>query len=158
MPLSNLDSLTAATEAPVQGDSPPTAQQAEIEALFFALMRRVREHLEVRTQEFGITFQQALSLRHLEEDSPTPMRGLAESLHCDASYVTSIADGLEARGLVRRRPDPADRRVKQLVLTPEGRKLKDALERRILEDSPIFGGLSEEEQSKLRELLQKLAG
>lgn len=139
---------------PAPENAPPTALQKEIEAQFFALMRRVHLHTEARTQAFGLTFQQALALRHLEERAP--MRGLAENLRCDASYITSIADALEARGLVRRRPDPSDRRVKQLELTAEGRKLKGELEGRLLEDSPLFRGLSEAEQGTLNDLLHKL--
>ena len=59
----------------------------------------------------GLTSTQAKVLAQL--DGPLPMRGLAALLVCDASNVTGIVDRLEARGLVRREADTADRRVKQ---------------------------------------------
>jgi DNA-binding MarR family transcriptional regulator len=37
--------------------------------------------------------------------------------------VTRLVDGLEREGLVRRRPDPGDRRVVRLAATPRGRRL-----------------------------------
>ena len=40
-----------------------------------------------------------------------PMGRLAETLACDASNVTGLVDRLESRGLVRRQPSAADRRV-----------------------------------------------
>src|SRR5438445_10398602 len=49
-----------------------------------------------------------------------PMRDLAARLQCDPSNVTFLADRLEERGLVERRPDPSGRRVKRLALTPAG--------------------------------------
>ena len=48
------------------------------------------------------------------------MRDLAARLQCDPSNVTFLADRLEERGLVERRPDPSGRRVKLLALTPAG--------------------------------------
>ena len=54
------------------------------------------------------------------------MSDLAEHWGCDASYVTSLADGLEDRGLAERRLSPADRRVRTIVLTPEGTRAAGA--------------------------------
>ena len=51
------------------------------------------------------------------------MRKLAQKLKCEPSNVTGIVDRLEARGLVERRPDPADRRVKVAAATDEGRRV-----------------------------------
>jgi len=56
-------------------------------------------------------------LRLIEPGRPVPMGQLAETLACDASNVTGLVDRLESRGLVRRRPSAADRRVKVLDLT-----------------------------------------
>ena len=71
----------------------------------------------------------ALSLKHNWAlhalDEPMSMSALAERLGIDASYVTTIADQLEERGLIERRPHPTDRRIKSLALTPEGRRLQD---------------------------------
>src|SRR6266550_8777798 len=47
-------------------------------------------------------------LFHLEPDQGTPMRDLADHMGVDASYVTGLADALEERGLVERRPHPTE--------------------------------------------------
>jgi DNA-binding MarR family transcriptional regulator len=85
------------------------------------------------------------------------MGDLAERWGCDASYVTSLADGLQERGLAERRQDHADRRVKTLVLTDAGDALReDALE--LLSEPPsAFEALSALEQRQLRDLLRKIA-
>ena len=48
---------------------------------------------------------------------------LATRLHCDKTNVTGLVDRLERRELVRRRTDPADRRVTQVSLTHNGTEL-----------------------------------
>ncbi len=52
------------------------------------------------------------------------MRKLAQKLKCEPSNVTGIVDRLEAWGLVERRPDPGDRRVKVAAATDEGRRVR----------------------------------
>src|SRR6476661_6122186 len=63
---------------------------------------------------------QARALHELDLDRPISMRELAERLKADPSNVTGLIDRLEARGLVERRPDPTDRRIKGLALTSAG--------------------------------------
>ena len=55
------------------------------------------------------------------------MKELAQQMGCDASFVTTIADTLERHGFARREPSQRDRRVKNLVLTPEGIAAKERL-------------------------------
>jgi DNA-binding MarR family transcriptional regulator len=84
------------------------------------------------------------------------MGDLAEHWGCDASYVTSVVDGLQERGLAERQPHPTDRRVRTIVLTAEGRaRRKRALE--LLSKPPsAFAALTPAEQRQLRDLLAKL--
>lgn len=86
-----------------------------------------------------------------------PMKELGRRLRCDPSFVTTVADSLEERGLARREPCPADRRVRNLVLTPEGRDFKARLERELLDSMPWSGTLSRSERKSLLALLRKLA-
>lgn len=69
-------------------------------------------------------------------DHPMAMKDLGRRMHCDPSFVTGIADMLEKRGLAAREPDPADRRVKRLVLTPAGVRLKEQVEAEVLARLP----------------------
>src|SRR5215204_2554704 len=77
------------------------------------------------SSELELSPPQAMALLRLDPDEGMPMRHLAGALHCDTSNVTGIVDRLEDRGLVERRTDPLDRRVKRLVLTEQGAELRE---------------------------------
>jgi MarR family transcriptional regulator, lower aerobic nicotinate degradation pathway regulator len=84
---------------------------------------------------------------------------LHEKTAIDPSSMVAVIDELEARGLAERRPDPADRRARQVFLTEQG---EQALERiRGLAaglQREFFGALTAEERKTLHALLRKLAG
>ena len=85
-----------------------------------------------------------------------PMGRLAETLSCDASNVTGLVDRLESRGLVRRRPSATDRRVKVLVLTPTGSRLRALLLERLTAPPAALERLSLREQRELMRILTRL--
>jgi DNA-binding MarR family transcriptional regulator len=87
----------------------------------------------------------------------TKMGELAGRWHCDASYVTSIADGLQDRGLAERLPHPTDRRVKMLVLTEHGTEVREHALARLWEPPSAFDALTTAELRQLRDLVTKLA-
>lgn len=93
-----------------------------------------------------------------EEGRPSSQLALAHRLAIDKTSMTYLVDDLEGAGLVTRRPDPADRRVKQVIATPTGRA---ALERsrgklRTVEDQ-LIGALDAQEADQLRKLLVRVA-
>lgn len=104
--------------------------------------------------ELDLPHAQAMLLVNLVE--PMPMRAIAHSLSCEPSNVTGIVDGLERRGLVVRQSDPADRRVKQVVLTPEGKRKRDLLRSRGYAHADAFFALPGEGRQQLRDLLAGL--
>jgi MarR family transcriptional regulator, organic hydroperoxide resistance regulator len=132
--------------------SPRVTVTEEIVDLVFDFVDRMSRHLERSAAEFDLSPPQALALLRL--DQPLPMRELAEKLFCDASNITGIVDRLEGRHLVERKVDEADRRVKNLLLTPEGMSLLEQLKARLLEDVPAIGSLSKADQRALRDLLR----
>jgi DNA-binding MarR family transcriptional regulator len=95
-------------------------------------------------------------LHLIEPDRPIPMGQLAETLACDASNVTGLVDRLESRGLLRRRPSAADRRVKVLVLTPTGSRLRALLLDRMTAPPAALERLSLHEQRALARILKRL--
>jgi DNA-binding MarR family transcriptional regulator len=125
--------------------------RAEVLELLMTVMGRLRTHLGAEVAEHDLNPLQFFALRALTE--PTPMGELAEQLHCDRSHVTGVADELERRGAVERQPRPGDRRVKLLVLTPDGEALRDRIEAGLLARLPVVAGLGEAEQRELRDLL-----
>ena len=90
-------------------------------------------------------------------DNPLAMKDLGRRMHCDPSFITSIADTLEKHGLAAREPDPADRRVKRLVLTPAGAELKARIEDEVLSRSPWRRCLSQEQRLSLLALVQTMS-
>lgn len=91
-------------------------------------------------------------------EGPLSLSGIAEAVGVDAPYATLIVDTLEDRGLVERRPDPADRRRKLVSLTPEGREAVARVARIQRQPPPGFGNLSAAELDTLEELLRRLTG
>src|SRR5262249_46233068 len=81
---------------------------------------------------------------------------LGQRLHCDPSFVTMIADALEQRGLAKREANPADRRIKNLVLTPSGLEVKAKLEQEMLEDMPWTRALEGDEREAFLRRIPKM--
>src|SRR6478735_12423434 len=64
-------------------------------------------------------------------ERPTTQQALGQRVGIDRSVMTGLVDELVAAGLAERRPDPADRRARQVVLTDAGRTTLDRLDERI---------------------------
>ena len=133
-----------------------TSTLAEVHALTSRLLgvaERARADFAAVVGEFGLTPLQARTILWLER--PSAMRCLADQLHCDASNVTGLADRLQAQGLIERVPTD-DRRVKLLQLTPDGRRLREAVAARVAEGATVSSRLNQDERAQLRGLLDKL--
>jgi len=121
------------------------------------LMIASRPHYLAVLQDVGLSPVQGMALLHLASDEPMSMSALAAALKCDNSNVTGIVDRLEAAGLVERRPDPHDRRVKTVVMTAHGSRLRDEADRRMAVPPPAFARLGAQDARVLREVLERLA-
>jgi DNA-binding MarR family transcriptional regulator len=93
---------------------------------------------------------------HLSHDEPLAMRELARRFSVDASYVTSVVDGLEQAGIAERRPHPSDRRIKTVVLTARGAEVLASVEAVLGQAPSAFEVLSPAEQEQLRDLLVRV--
>ncbi|GAA2556746.1 MarR family winged helix-turn-helix transcriptional regulator [Streptomyces sp. NPDC058947] len=135
----------------------PDPLTLEVVELIGEVVARFHEDYESAAAEHALTGAQArlLSLLCLE---PLPMRRLAQRLKCEPSNVTGIVDRLEARGLVERRPDPADRRVKVAAATEEGRRVARSLREALRFAREPLAGLSEGERLALRDALRGMLG
>src|SRR3954453_16531951 len=91
-------------------------------------------------------------------DRPRTMSEIAAALRCDNSNVTGIVDVLEEKGRALRDPSPADRRVKLIALSSEGRRLRARLRRAVEKPPAWIENLSESDRSALRDLLRRAAG
>ena len=74
-----------------------------------------------------------------------------------SSGTTKRLDRLEQAGLIRRDPDPDDRRGTLITLTAAGRRLIDSVTEAHLENERrLLDALSDSEQRRLADLLRKL--
>ena len=91
-------------------------------------------------------------------DATCNQAGIAEFLGLDRTVMTYLVDDLEKAGLVERKPDPADRRARLVVLTAKGRKIYDAESSRIREvERAVLGSLSDADADVFRQLLVRVA-
>ena len=104
--------------------------------------------------DFGLTVSDTKALIMLE--APMTMKDLGLRMGCDPSFVTSVADALEKRGLARREPSQHDRRSKNLVLTPEGVKLRGLIIGEISARAPWCTTLDTSERQCLLGLIRKM--
>ncbi|MFE0251656.1 MarR family winged helix-turn-helix transcriptional regulator [Streptomyces sp. NPDC059010] len=122
--------------------------------------RRVHRIQKRHLQEcgLGITPAQSRLLRTLAHyDSPPRMADLAERLEVVPRAVTTLVDGLEASGKVRRVPDPTNRRVIRIELTDDGRgALRELHGARRSAAEEILAPLTDEQRLVLGELLDAL--
>ena len=89
-------------------------------------------------------------------DAGLAMKELAQRMGCDASFVTAVADTLEKRGFIRREPGQRDRRIKYLMLTPEGSAAKERMMAQLAAKMPWCYALDESERRCFLGLLQKM--
>jgi DNA-binding MarR family transcriptional regulator len=130
----------------------PNPLTQEIIDLVVGLSARMRAHFAKVTADFGMSPSEGRALFELEK--PRPMGDLATALHCDASYITGITNRLEDQGLVERQVDADDRRIKQLIVTPKGEQLREAMQLRAEQELPAIAGLTVEQRRVLRDLLR----
>jgi DNA-binding MarR family transcriptional regulator len=126
------------------------------ELLLQVSLDRVHRHFGATAAELDLAPAQAMALHELQFECPISMRELAGRLKCDPSNITGLIDRLEARGLVERRAHPADRRIKYLVLTHEGERLRKQFAARLYAAPGWLAGLSEPEQRQLHDLLVRI--
>lgn len=109
---------------------------------------------ETLAEKFGVPLFCIKAIHRLDE--PVTMKELARRMGCDKSFVTMVADVLETRGLARREPNAADRRLKNLTLTPDGLELKARLEQAIIDQMPWSRALDAAEQESLLAMMRKM--
>jgi len=127
------------------------ALTVEVLATLHALSARFEEALEplgLSLAKFG------LLSKLVAAGEPLPLSTLAERQACVRSNITQLVDRLEAEGLVRRAPDPRDRRSIRAELTAEGRA-RHAAGRRALEraEREAFAPIAAPRRKLLLEML-----
>lgn len=124
------------------------------------LYKYLEQSADASLSRFGLTLWQLDVLTALRRSGPpfalSPTQ-LMELVTLSSGAMTNRIDRLEALGLVRRDPDPKDRRGVLISLTPEGLRLVDeAITVRLDEARERLGVYSDGEAELLAGLLRKL--
>ncbi|MDQ3522287.1 MAG: MarR family transcriptional regulator, partial [Gemmatimonadota bacterium] len=119
----------------------------------------IASRIERRLEPTGLSLPKLQMLSHLvDAGEPLPLGQLAERSACAKSNVTQLVDRLEADGLVRREPDPDDRRSVRAVITEEGLRAYEAAARAQSEvEAELLASLSPDEQQHLAALLERFS-
>jgi DNA-binding MarR family transcriptional regulator len=136
-----------------------TSAAAEAWRLIYALLFTGEAHARMREAcaIAGISPGVLKLLFHLQPGPGVAMRDVAEHFDVDASWVTSVVDELESRGLARRLPHTSDRRVKMVALTEQGDAVRQRAFDHLVTPPPALEVLSAAEQRRLRDLMRKVA-
>src|ERR671926_764109 len=121
--------------------------------LGFFSSRRFHAALE----PLGIGPRDFLLMRFVAASDGQSQHALADKLNVPPSRMVALVDHLEDAGLVERRPDPDDRRVRGLHLTRKGRGVLDRASKIAIDyETQLCAGINREEREQLIDLLQRL--
>ncbi|GHJ48194.1 hypothetical protein Cs7R123_55360 [Catellatospora sp. TT07R-123] len=125
---------------------------------FWGVARQLRHLTKDALAPWQVTPSQARALGVLGKEPVLRLNELAEQLRIAPRSVTEVVDDLESRGLVERRPDPADRRATLAALTETGREVVAAIgAARRAEADRFFSTLSPADRDHLTRILQQLS-
>jgi DNA-binding MarR family transcriptional regulator len=147
--------VTARNPESVEEVTPPFRGVAfMLSSLGYAISRgfhQTLEPLELEPGEFAL-------LRAVAANEGESQNALAERLHISPSWMVAIVDDLERRELLERKPHARDRRIRNLHLTPGGKKLlRKALQEAQKFDRQVAEPLDDAELMELLELLDRIA-
>nr|WP_041782350.1 MarR family transcriptional regulator [Mycolicibacterium chubuense] len=93
----------------------------------------------------------------LDRSSMRTQSALAAAIGADKTRIIRDLDRLQNRGLIERRPDPDDRRVRLLAITDAGRAVKNAIQAEIQRgEERWLGDLSAGERRTFLRVLGRL--
>jgi MarR family transcriptional regulator, transcriptional regulator for hemolysin len=104
-----------------------TSLEKDILFLLYDVARLMRTRADQHARRFGMTRAQWVILSWLERQSGISQSDLAGLVEVEPITVCRLVDRLEAQGLVERRSDPKDRRVRRLHLTPKAQPMLDEI-------------------------------
>jgi DNA-binding MarR family transcriptional regulator len=120
------------------------------------LTEKIRDFLSAE----DITLQQFNILRILRGSHPQPLSTLTirERMLDKMSDTSRIVDRLLLKGLVNKKTCPTDKRLVDISITEEGKKILAKIDMKEKEMTAIISNLSQEEMKMLNGLLDKMRG
>jgi DNA-binding MarR family transcriptional regulator len=138
---------------PLDGDLAPSTLAFLLSQVGIHASRRFAE----RIAEVGLNSPLFRVLNLVDAAEGRSQQAIGAAIEVPASRMVALVDELEERGLVERRPDPKDRRVRALYLTRKGRTaLERGREIARQHEEELTDGMSEPDRKRLLKLLQKI--
>ena len=126
----------------------------------YTLAKRLRHSADETFAAYGLNHGEWKALLALRRTGAPYRRSpgwLAEHLCLSSGAMTNRLDRLEQAGLVRRLPDPKDRRALQVELTDEGHRVwKESIGAQATKEASLASSLEDSEKRELTALLRKL--
>jgi DNA-binding MarR family transcriptional regulator len=132
------------------------ARARKVWQLMFDFLISTAPHRTHVLGQLGLTPNDSRALGSLSQEEGRTMRSLADEWQCDASNATWIIDRLEQAGLVVRRAEPNDRRVKLVMLTAKGARIKSEVKDKFYAAPPELLRLDAADLTALEKLLERL--
>jgi DNA-binding MarR family transcriptional regulator len=133
-------------------------QRQDLGASFARLARAVLRAEDPVMRAHGVEMWDYAVLAELEGGPASTQSDLAAAVGRDKTRLIPILDRLEARGLLRRTPDPADRRNRVVALTPAGRELAASCRAGVREvEAELLSALDPSERAGFVAALERLA-
>ena len=141
---------------PEQAD--PAARREDLGAQLHRLLRRILAAETALLDARGVEMWDYAVLTALRSGPAQKQAELAAAIGRDKTRLIRNLDGLAARGLVHREPDPDDRRNRVVTLTPEGRDVAEACRAdvRAMEDE-LLAEVPEPDRAAFLRVLERLA-
>jgi DNA-binding MarR family transcriptional regulator len=137
--------------------SPAETEVAEFAGqLFFRLWRASHTQTAAALESIGLTPARFAVLSFLRARDGVIQQQIGAAMGIDPSTMVALIDELERAGLAKRRPHPTDRRAREVVITPKGRRAVEqgrSLAREVEDD--VLKGLASTERRQLLKLLRQ---
>lgn len=124
--------------------------------LFFRLWRASHTQTAAALGSIGLTTALFSVLNFLMAGGAAIQQEIGAAIGIDPSTMVSLIDELERAGLAKRRPHPRDRRAREVVITPKGRRAVErgrALAKEV--EDAVLQGLASNERRELLKLMRK---
>jgi DNA-binding MarR family transcriptional regulator len=141
------------SENPIKGDHAPQTLAFLLSQVGIHASRRFAERIS--SVDLNPPLFRVLNLVAAAEGRS--QQAIAAAIEIPPSRMVALVDELEQRGLVERRPDPEDRRIRALFLTAQGKRCL-ARGRKIAaeHEKELTAGMAPADRKRLLALLQKI--
>ena len=124
--------------------------------LFFRLWRASHTRAASALETVGLTPALFGLINVIGAREGANQQELGAAMGIDRSTMVLLIDQLESGGLAKRRPSATDRRAREVVITPKGRRLLQRARRMVAEvEDEVLAGLTAEERLELLALLRR---